>query len=438
MFKRSKNVLIIIILIISNKTFGLSSSSYLISNTATNLLDYEVASKGFLTLSEELNEGDLHNKLLTLVNVNLISEAQEVAKSILKLDRYNQEAWVVYLTNAKIKKNYKIFIQYKKLHKDRETELIDFIFFSQNGDISENRYISESILEIIKASISENQNQNNYKFLLFYLSIASIIDPDFYETYFYLGKIYESIKNFSKAEDYYKKIITDHRLYLSSQKNIALNKSKQGLFNEGEKILKDLIDTYQGNTDLLIALADLYRIEKKYDKAIQYYTRLINNKNLYKDNWRIFYFRGICYERINSWELAEKDFLYSLELNPDSPQVLNYLAYGWLEKNIKIELALNMLKKAFEFNPNSYYILDSLAWAYYKNNELLIASQYMEKVLIMAPGEAISLDHLADIYFSLNRKREAVFFWKQALDLARPEDKIIEELKKKIAKFYEQ
>ena len=50
----------------------------------------------------------------------------------------------------------------------------------------------------------------------------------------------------------------------------------------------------------------------------------------------------------------------------------------------------------------------------------------MEEVTIRAPGEAISLDHLGDIYFSMGRKREALYMWRQAKDLAEPEDNIID------------
>ena len=95
-----------------------------------------------------------------------------------------------------------------------------------------------------------------------------------------------------------------------------------------------------------------------------------------------------------------------------------------------------MLKKANTLDPNSYYILDSLAWAYYKKNNLKIAAKLMERVIEMAPGEAISLDHLGDIYFALNRKREAYFFWKQAKDLAEPEDELIESINKKLENYY--
>ena len=91
-----------------------------------------------------------------------------------------------------------------------------------------------------------------------------------------------------------------------------------------------------------------------------------------------------------------------------------------------------MLKEAYNSNPKSHYIADSLAWAFFKNNEFKKALLLMEKVIIMAPGEAISLYHLGDIYYAMNRKREASYFWKQAFDLAEPEDEIMENIIKKL------
>ena len=88
-------------------------------------------------------------------------------------------------------------------------------------------------------------------------------------------------------------------------------------------------------------------------------------------------------------------------IEPDQPQVLNYLAYGWIERNILIDKSLFMLEKAALKNPDSFYILDSLAWAHYKKNNLIKAVKIMEEVIRLAPAEAISLDHLGDIYFAL-------------------------------------
>ena len=44
--------------------------------------------------------------------------------------------------------------------------------------------------------------------------------------------------------------------------------------------------------------------------------------------------------------MADKDLLYSLEINPDDAYVLNYLAYSWLERNFKINEAIEMLEIA--------------------------------------------------------------------------------------------
>ncbi|SVD26058.1 uncharacterized protein METZ01_LOCUS378912, partial [marine metagenome] len=73
--------------------------------------------------------------------------------------------------------------------------------------------------------------------------------------------------------------------------------------------------------------------------------------------------------------------------------------------------------------------------AYFKKKDFEIASKLMEEVTIMAPGEAISLDHLGDIYFAMGRKREAIYMWKQASDLAVPEDNIISGIQKKLEMY---
>ena len=45
-------------------------------------------------------------------------------------------------------------------------------------------------------------------------------------------------------------------------------------------------------------------------------------------------------KEVDKWDLAEKDLLMSLEIFPDQPYVMNYLAYTWVEKNKNIQKAL--------------------------------------------------------------------------------------------------
>ena len=377
---------------------------------------------------------DLEKKLLAFVNTNSLNEASIVAKEILRYDKTNQEAWLVLLTEAKLNNLDKPFRDFEKQNKIESLDMIKFIFYN-NFQLKNNNYdIAQSIFDIVQTSTRQNSNKlQNYNYLLFYLSLSINFNKKFNEAYFYLAQLYQNLKNYKKAEKYYNKIEKDHQFYLESQKNIAINKSFERNIEEAEKNLMLLLTTYKKNKDLLIAVANFYRLSKQFKKAIPYYSKIINDQNIDdEEKWFFLYLRGICYERVNNWQLAEEDFIHSLEINSESPQVLNYLAYGWIERNIFLDRSLKMLKKAYEKNPDSHYILDSLAWAYFKKKDLVIASKLMEEVTIRAPGEAISLDHLGDIYFAIGRQREAIYMWKQASDLAEPEDDILDEIQKKL------
>ena len=53
-------------------------------------------------------------------------------------------------------------------------------------------------------------------------------------------------------------------------------------------------------------------------------------------------------------------------INPNQPQVLNYLGYSWVDMGLNLDEALDMIKTAVDLRPNDGYIVDSLGWAYYR------------------------------------------------------------------------
>ena len=73
------------------------------------------------------------------------------------------------------------------------------------------------------------------------------------------------------------------------------------------------------------------------------------NSSTYAD---VLYKRGGSYERLNDYENADKDLLKSLDIVPEDPYVMNYLAYSWLERNIKISEAIKMLERAYKQKKN--------------------------------------------------------------------------------------
>ena len=409
-----------------------TSSNFLISQLAYKNHDYETSLFDFNIDTAKYPNNDLLDKLIASVILENLEFANNISDNILKFEKDNQEAYLVKLVNLLLdnKSN-----EIKKLYSDTKTknDLIDFIFF--NDDLlKDNQTISKSIIDIVTSSFSNSDGYSlNYSFLLFYTSLARMIDISNDRATLIKGELFQKIGNDKDARLMFKEINQDSDFYLDAQINLALNYSFYLSYDEAIKNINKLLEKNNNLYPIKKILADTHRIEKNYKFAIQLYNEMIErNEN---DLWSIYYLRGICFERLGQWDKAEKNFLKSLDLKPDSPNVLNYLAYGWVERNIRLDQSLEMLKAAYAANPESSYIIDSLAWAYFKKNNYNEAAKLMEKVIDIAPGEAISLDHLGDIYYAMNRKREAIHFWQQALELAEPEDEITEDVQSKLDKI---
>ena len=423
-----------ICLLISFNTcvFATSSSNFLISQLAFKNYDYPATLLNFNADKIKLSHDQLLDKAIAAIITEDINLARDIANKILEKNKNNQEAYIIKISSLFLDKK---FNQIKELRDnlDQPNELLDFIFFTNNR-LKDGTTISRSLVEIVASSFSNNEQRRlNYNFLLFYTSLAKLIDPKNERAIIIKAELFDQVGQFEVARDTFEKIGKESPYYLDAQSSLAINYLYNSSYEDAENKILSILQNNHNNYSLKKILGDFYRYNKKYDLALSIYNQMIEENR--GDVWNIYYMRGICFEQLGDWDLAEKDFLKSLEIKPDSPNVLNYLAYGWVEREMKLDRSLQMLEEAYEANPESFHIIDSLAWAHFKKNNLSEAARLMEMVIDIAPGEAISLDHLGDIYYAMNRKREAIHFWQQALELAEPEDEIEENVKIKLEKF---
>ena len=173
--------------------------------------------------------------------------------------------------------------------------------------------------------------------------------------------------------------------------------------------------------------------------AIDLYNKILSKININtKFYGEILYRRGVCYERLGDYKSSDRDLLRSLEVNPDDPYVLNYLAYSWLERKHKIDKSLEMLERAYAERSNDAYIIDSIGWAYYLIKDYKKAENFLKRAVELMPEDPIVNDHYGDILWKLDRKIQARYFWENVLNLKETEkemkknisDKLIEGLKK--------
>jgi Flp pilus assembly protein TadD len=187
--------------------------------------------------------------------------------------------------------------------------------------------------------------------------------------------------------------------------------------DEGAKMIAGVLDADPADVEAAIQLGNIYRGNDRFADAATAYSRgIAAMRDPGKADWRIFYYRGVSLERSKRWPEAEADFRQALKLNPDQPQVLNYLGYSWVDRGENLDEALDMIKRAVALSPNDGYIVDSLGWAYHRLKRDDEAVTTLENAIALKGGDATINDHLGDVYWAVGRKREAYFQWAHARD----------------------
>ena len=267
-----------------------------------------------------------------------------------------------------------------------------------------------------------------YKYSIFFGKLSLRLRKDFNAMRLLLASSFEIIDLKLNASEIISKIKTKNPYFMKFLKiRISLNDKSENQ-KKISALVKQLSVDHPKNWELKILLADMYRSDKKYIESINLYSKIIDDV-LEENKWSIFYSRGIAYERIDNWKKAEADLKMAMKLQPNDPYVINYLAYSWLDRNINIEMALDLLEKAVELEPSDGYILDSLGWAYYLSNSIEQSIYFLEKAVSFLPNDPTLNDHLGDAYWKSGRYEEAQSQWKRVL-IIDPEFKTKDVVKK--------
>ncbi|HVK90702.1 MAG TPA: tetratricopeptide repeat protein [Mycoplana sp.] len=268
-----------------------------------------------------------------------------------------------------------------------------------------------------------------------YLQISRALDPDSADTLVLLGGLAESQKKPELAIEFYRQVPKDSPMRRISELQLGLQLADLGKVDEAKKHLKALIAADPKDLRSYLAYGSVLSDAKEYKEMGEVYDQAVvqigNVPN--RSHWTIFFQRGIAYERQKKWELAEPNFRKALELNPDQPQVLNYLGYSWVDMNINLAEGLDMIRKAVSVKPDDGYIVDSLGWAYFRLGQYDDAVVELERAAELRAGDPTINDHLGDAYWRVGRKLEATFQWNRALGL-KPEEAEIPKIKAKIEK----
>ena len=247
---------------------------------------------------------------------------------------------------------------------------------------------------------------------LVFLRLGVYLDPGADVISLALGQLLDIAGQHQAANQIYDAIPANSAMKPMAVVRVAQNLDATGDRAEAIRRLRNIAATRPDDLDAVSVLGDLLRYDEDYLAAAEAYSKALEiTGGESPADWRFYYVRGIAYERAKEWPKAEADFLKALELNPDQPQVLNYLGYSWIDQDMHLARALEMIETAVAAQPQDGYIIDSLGWAFYKLDRMEEAVETLERAVMLLPNDPEINDHLGDAYWKVGRKLEARFQW---------------------------
>jgi Flp pilus assembly protein TadD len=267
---------------------------------------------------------------------------------------------------------------------------------------------------------------------LAYLQLALYLEPNHALAQLSLADLYELLKKPALAIKIYEKVPATSPLKRNAEIQLSIDLDAEERTEEAKKHLEKVIAAKPDDMEAITALANIQRERKQYEGCADTYGKAIGLlAQPAKNNWTMFYFRGICYERSKQWAKAELDFKKALDLFPNQPHVLNYLGYSWIDQGIHLDEGMDMIKRSVEQRPDDGYIVDSLGWAYFRLGNYDEAVKNLERAVELKPVDPTINDHLGDVYWKVDRPLEAKFQWSHARDL-KPEDDELVKIEQKL------
>ena len=136
----------------------------------------------------------------------------------------------------------------------------------------------------------------------------------------------------------------------------------------------------------------------------------------------------MLYDQLKMYEKCDSLYNSALKIYPDNDLLMNNYSYSLSERDIELDKALSLAKKAVAAQPENGAYLDTIGWIYYKLGNYELALEFIKQSLENREESPVVIEHLGDVYLKLGYPDEAKIYWRRALQM----DTDNEELKQKI------
>ncbi len=301
-------------------------------------------------------------------------------------------------------------------------------------EVKSQKLLSDIFFELGQYSLQGR----NLEEAVVYFRIAIYVDPDSFKSKKYLAASFEALNRLSDAVKVYDTISEGSEEYKGFQFSKAVAYHNLEKDDESLLILNKLKEDPKFSYQVNFAIGGVYMAKKEYAEAVKFYEEAEKSIDKFTaEKWNLYFNLGVAYDKVGNEEKSEYNLKKAIQLDPENPEILNYLAYSWIIRNKNVNQARSMLEAAVIKSGGAPHILDSYGWALYNLGYFTESVPFLEQASLAIPYNAVINSHLGDVYWKLGRRKEAQYQWKKARDYFDSEnsDEIkLEDIKKKISK----
>ena len=244
--------------------------------------------------------------------------------------------------------------------------------------------------------------------------------------WYYLGRLAETQGNHEDALAAYSKVDRgDNRL--NAQVRGAVLLSEAGRVDEARARLHALQGRNANEAMRLYSVeADILLHHSRFDEAMQVYDAALEE---WPGDTGLLYARAMLAVELDNLDGAERDLGAIIDRDPDHADALNALGYTLADRTDRIEEAYRLIKRAYELQPDSHYIVDSMGWVMFR------MGRHEEALLLLRHAMELGEDpeiaaHLGEVLWVTGDRDAAREVWSNALE-STPDDKRLLDVKER-------
>lgn len=357
-----------------------------------------------------------------------LEEVQKLSQAYPDEPRYLEMLAELYITAGKDDKALEIYNEILKI--DPEDPYINISladYYRKKGDRAKSfGYLKagfanpaldiDSEVSILLAYYSVNEIYSTYKDEAFELAEILIkTHPDDPKAHSIYADFLVQDKRYAEARDEFLKVISidstkylvwEQLLYVESQLN-----NNQAIKSESKRAL----DLFPDQPMLYLFAGSASFQLKDFESAAKYFKNglnfVVNNDKMLA---QFYSYLGDTYFQLKDNKQSDDAYDKALKIDPSNALVLNNYAYYLSLRNVNLDKAEQMAKKAVELDPGNSSDQDTYGWVLFKLGRYKEAQEWIEKAIQSGESSAVVLEHYGDVQWKLGSNKDAVKYWEKA------------------------